>query len=107
MPDFVQTTLRFDTELHEQMRYAIIRRKVKSFQKAVFVACRNWLDKGETAAADPPPAELAGATKEELAWCAKLVGLLREGEPAAIDLVQHALTRHARQVRERRKQAGQ
>jgi len=64
------------------------------------------LEKGEPTAADPPPAELAGATKEELAWCGKLVGLLREGEPASIDLVQHALNRHARQARDRRKQAG-
>lgn len=106
MPDFVQTTLRFDPELHEQMRYAVIRRKVRSFQEAVFGACRDWLDKGDTAPAEPPPAELAGATKEELAWCGKLVSLLREGEPAAVDLVQHAMNRHARQMRDRRKQAG-
>jgi hypothetical protein len=107
MAETIQTSLRFDPELHEQLRYAVIRRKNKSLQDAVFEAVRMWLDKGEPAAAtEAPPAELAGATKEELAWCGKLVSLLREGEPAAVDLVQHALNRQARQMRDRRKQAG-
>jgi len=106
MAETIQTSLRFDPELHEQLRYAVIRRKTKSLQDAIFEGVRMWLDKGDTSAADSPPVELADATKDELAWCGKLVGLLREGEPASIDLVQHALNRHARQVRERRKQAG-
>jgi len=82
------------------------RRRIRSLQQAVDEALEIWLNKAETSEADPPPAELADATKDELAWCGKLVGLLREGEPASIDLVQHALNRYARQVRERRKQAG-
>jgi hypothetical protein len=107
MPEVITFTLRFNPELHEELRYAVIKRRSKSLQEAILQGVRLWLDKGEpAAAAEAPPAELAGATKEELAWCGKLVSLLREGEPAAVDLVQHALNRHARQMRDRRKQAG-
>lgn len=106
MSTILTTTIRFSPELHESVRIAIARRRIRSIQVAVENALQLWLDKGETAAAEPPPAELAGATKEELAWCGKLVSLLREGDPAVVDLVQHAMNRHARQMRERRKQAG-
>ena len=109
MPELISTTLRFSPELHESVRIAIARRRIRSIQLAVEQALQMWLEKAEpnaTEAPPPEPAELAGATKEELAWCGKLVSLLREGEPAAVDLVQHALNRHARQMRDRRKQAG-
>jgi len=107
MSSVISTTVRLDPDFHERVRIAIAKRRLRSFQIAVEEALESWM---ATAAAAPvaeaPPAELAGATKEELAWCGKLVSLLREGEPAAVDLVQHALNRHARQMRDRRKQAG-
>lgn len=106
MPELISTTLRFSTDLHEAVRIAIARRRIRSIQLAVEQALQMWLDKGDTAPAEPPPAELAGATREELAWCGKLVSLMRDGEPGTVDLVQHALNRHARQMRDRRKQAG-
>lgn len=104
----IQTTVRFEELFNEKLRIAMAKRRVRSLQQAVEQALEDWIDKGGAPGVieAPPPAELAGATKEELAWCGKLVGLLREGEPASIDLVQHALNRHARQARDRRKQAG-
>jgi len=106
MPEILTSTFRFSPEFHEEVRIAIARRRIRSMQQAMDAALRLWLDRGEPTASEPPPAELATATKEELAWCGKLVSLMQEGEPGTIDLVQHALNRHARQVRELRKQAG-
>lgn len=103
----LSTTVRFTEDFNAELRITMARRRVRSLQQAIDEALELWLKKADPAeGAEPPPAELAGATKEELAWCGKLVSLLREGEPAAVDLVQHAMNRHARQMRERRKQAG-
>ena len=102
----IQTTVRFEEDFNATLRIAMAKRRVRSLQQAVDEALEMWLNKGAPEETEAPPAELAGATKEELAWCGKLVSLLREGEPAAVDLVQHALNRHARQMRDRRKQAG-
>lgn len=101
----IQTTVRFEEHFNEKLRIAMAKRRVRSLQQAVDQALETWLESepGDKAA---PPVELAESTKEELAWCGKLVGLLREGEAGTIDLVQHALNRHARQARDRRKQAG-
>jgi len=101
----IQTTVRFEEQFNEKLRIAMAKRRVRSLQQAVDEALQAWLE-AEPAESAAPPTELTGATKEELAWCGKLVSLLREGEPASIDVVQHSLNRHSRQMRERRKQAG-
>lgn len=103
----IQTTVRFEEDFNTELRVTMARRRVRSLQQAIDEALAMWLRRADSEeSAEPPPAELAGATKEELAWCGKLVSLLREGEPAAVDLVQHAMNRHARQMRDRRKTAG-
>lgn len=106
MSTVLTTTIRFTPELHEELRVVIARRRLRSIQQAVEESLKQWMRGAAPAPEMEIPEALEGATKEELAWCGKLVGFLREGEPAAIDMVQHALNRHARQFRERRKQAG-
>jgi hypothetical protein len=100
----IQTTVRFSEEFNEKLRIEMARRRVRSLQQAVDESLTLWMER-EPAAAEPAPAELAGATRDELAWCGKLLSLLREGDEASIDLVKHAVTRHQRVLRDRKKLA--
>lgn len=100
----ISTTVRLDPEFHEEIRIAIARRRLKSFQQAVEAALRAWLD-----AERPRPqlveasAPQAGATKEEQAQVARFLDFLRTGDPGQVELVTHALDLHQKKQRRLRK----
>jgi len=93
--EIIRSTVRLDPDFQEQVRIAIAKRRIRSFQAAVEQALRLWLAQDPGAVRPPAPAPPAGGPETE--WHRKLSEILASGDKAAIEAVKAQLTLiHAR-----------
>ena len=90
MDEIIRSTVRLDPDFQEQVRIAIAKRRIRSFQAAVEQALRLWLAQDPGAVRPPAPAPSAGGPETE--WHRKLSEILASGDEAAIEAVKAQLT---------------
>lgn len=83
----IQTTLRFEPDFHERLRFAVVKRRIKSIQVAVEQALELWLQQQGMTHLPPPTPPVPPGSEPLTEWHEKLTEILASGDEAAIAAV--------------------